>query len=78
MGDFVATKKLEVEVQENGIIRTLEGEIIARLVDGVDFEELVEELDSDCREAVCWCHEKGAKAPEFFCTHCGCRGHSYN
>jgi hypothetical protein len=40
MGDFIPTKIVKVEVQENGIIRTLEGEIIARLVDGAVFEDL--------------------------------------
>lgn len=40
MGDYIETKKMIVDVQQNGIIRSDDGWIIARLVDGVSYESL--------------------------------------
>ena len=40
MSDICRTKTIEVEVQENGIIRGLDGGIIARLTDDASFEDL--------------------------------------
>lgn len=45
-GDACATKMVAVEVQENGIIRDVQGFIIARLTEDADFDTL-EELESD-------------------------------
>ena len=42
MNDTCRIKIIEVEVQENGIIRGFDGQIIARLVDDCSFEELIE------------------------------------
>jgi len=42
MSDVCRTKKLKVEVQENGIIRGPSGRIIARLVTDCSFEDLPE------------------------------------
>jgi hypothetical protein len=38
MEDWIPTKKMTVEVQENGIIRNDKGRIIARFVDDIDFD----------------------------------------
>lgn len=35
-------------------------------------ECLCAEEDTECREAVCWCHDTTGEKPEF-CSHCGCR-----
>jgi hypothetical protein len=40
MGDVCKTKKIEVSVQENGIIRDSEGRIIARLVEDITFHDI--------------------------------------
>jgi len=40
MSDACKTKIVEVEIQENGIIRDSDGFIIARLVKDVNFEDL--------------------------------------
>ncbi len=49
MSDFCRTKNIEVEVQENGIIRGLNGRIIARLAEGI-FDELLERPIADLEE----------------------------
>ncbi len=49
MSDICRTKTLEVEVQENGIIRGPDGRIIARLAEGI-FEDLVEGPVADLNE----------------------------
>ena len=41
-GDICRTKKIEVEVQENGIMRNVAGWIIARLDDDFSFEQCEE------------------------------------
>jgi hypothetical protein len=40
MNDFCPTKIVSLEVQENGIIRTLDGNICARLVDDFEYAQL--------------------------------------
>ena len=45
--DACKTKTLEVEVQENGIIRGPDGWIIARLGPGVTFENLFPEDEDE-------------------------------
>jgi len=45
MGDFCATKIVTVEIQENGIIRGPDGDIIARLVESASFQDIVEDAD---------------------------------
>ena len=43
MGDYIDTIDMEVELQENGIIRRKsDGHLIARLVDGEVYSELKE------------------------------------
>jgi hypothetical protein len=42
MNDFCPTKIVSLEVQENGIIRTLDGNICARLVDDFEYAQLPE------------------------------------
>jgi hypothetical protein len=42
MNDFCPTKIVPLEVQENGIIRTLDGNICARLVDDFEYAQLPE------------------------------------
>ena len=42
MSDVCQTKIVEVEIQENGIIRGPDGRIIARLTDDNDFYDLEE------------------------------------
>lgn len=42
LGDYCAIKTITVEVQQNGIIRNKAGNIIARLCEGIKFEEVEE------------------------------------
>ena len=57
MGDFIRTIKLTVEIQENGIIRDEHGEIIGKLVKGVEFGRFVSSPEQracrDCNGVYC-------------------------
>ncbi len=56
MPGCIKTKKMQVELQENGIIRNKHGIIIARLVDGIEFSN-AEDYDKNIHsnpDAMAW------------------------
>jgi hypothetical protein len=47
MADSIDTKMMTVTVQENGIIRTTDGLLIARLNDDIRYDDLDDEITSE-------------------------------